>query len=321
MCVCVLWCVDVRPAFGHDPKFVGMALFFDTYDNDAESKAHKHPYVSAMINDGTLEYQHDDLAGVPVGDGHPDNGCHARIRQYGLDEKVVTARISYDGRKRTLSVKLLFSRDATMVQSRPPYEWTQCTTIHDVYLPPGYYLGVSASTGDLSDRHDVVGLEVFAEEGAAHAVAPADQPVLPSVGVANELDESFDLARFQDAKVEPPSTASPSLEDAKASAEAAARGAMEDRQPPPAAATRGAASRSATPPPDLTDRPLSEDEKRALTEMIGAVDVIERLATEGQALNSALQKLGAQSQQRVDSTSSACQLQQFNYLLTIVVFA
>lgn len=36
-----------------------MAVFFDTYANQNGEHSHEHPYVSAMINDGSKHYDHD----------------------------------------------------------------------------------------------------------------------------------------------------------------------------------------------------------------------------------------------------------------------
>ena len=42
-------------------------------------------------------------------------------------------------------------------------------TVQDVDLPPGYFLGFSASTGDLSDNHDIYSVRVTGEAGASEA--------------------------------------------------------------------------------------------------------------------------------------------------------
>ena len=39
--------------------------------------------------------------------------------------------------------------------------WKACFTVDGVVLPTGYYFGVSAATGDLSDNHDVTGLKTY----------------------------------------------------------------------------------------------------------------------------------------------------------------
>ena len=39
--------------------------------------------------------------------------------------------------------------------------WKSCFSVDGVHLPTGYYFGVSAATGDLSDNHDVTGLKTY----------------------------------------------------------------------------------------------------------------------------------------------------------------
>lgn len=40
-------------------------------------------------------------------------------------------------------------------------EFKQCFSVSGVKLPVGYFLGVSAATGDLSDTHDIISLKMF----------------------------------------------------------------------------------------------------------------------------------------------------------------
>lgn len=45
----------VGPVFGANDYWTGMALMFDSFDNDGQRN---NPYVSVMINDGTRSYDH-----------------------------------------------------------------------------------------------------------------------------------------------------------------------------------------------------------------------------------------------------------------------
>ena len=50
-------------------------------------------------------------------------------------------------------------------------EWEQCLQVKDVILPTGYFFGASATTGDLSDAHDIISMKLFeleAPEGASN---------------------------------------------------------------------------------------------------------------------------------------------------------
>lgn len=39
--------------------------------------------------------------------------------------------------------------------------WKECFSVKGVRLPTGYYLGVSAATGDLSDNHDILSIRFY----------------------------------------------------------------------------------------------------------------------------------------------------------------
>lgn len=39
--------------------------------------------------------------------------------------------------------------------------WKECFLVKDVKLPTGYYIGISATTGDLSDNHDILSIRLF----------------------------------------------------------------------------------------------------------------------------------------------------------------
>ena len=39
--------------------------------------------------------------------------------------------------------------------------WAECFRVQGVVLPTGYYLGLSAATGDLSDNHDVLSVKTY----------------------------------------------------------------------------------------------------------------------------------------------------------------
>lgn len=39
--------------------------------------------------------------------------------------------------------------------------WKQCFQVNEVKLPTGYYIGISATTGDLSDNHDILSIRLF----------------------------------------------------------------------------------------------------------------------------------------------------------------
>lgn len=128
------------PVFGAKDYFFGLAIFFDTYANQNGAHSHQHPYISAMINNGTLHYDHDR-------DGtHTElAGCEAKLRNI---EHNALASIKYEND--VLSMKTDFESTG---------EWNECFTVRGVILPTGYHIGVSAATGELSDNHDIISIK------------------------------------------------------------------------------------------------------------------------------------------------------------------
>lgn len=54
-----LWFTEQKgvegPVFGSSDMWKGLAVIFDTFDNDNK---HNNPYIMAMVNDGTKLYDH-----------------------------------------------------------------------------------------------------------------------------------------------------------------------------------------------------------------------------------------------------------------------
>lgn len=50
-------------------------------------------------------------------------------------------------------------------------EWTECVKVNDIGLPGNWlrraYLGLSASTGQLADNHDIISLATFSDSHPA----------------------------------------------------------------------------------------------------------------------------------------------------------
>ncbi|KAL2774260.1 VIP36-like protein isoform 1 precursor [Daubentonia madagascariensis] len=141
------------PVFGNMDKFVGLGVFIDTYPNEEkQQEAQKRryspgvqrvfPYISAMVNNGSLSYDHER-------DGRPTElgGCTAIVRNLHYDTFLVIRYV-----KRHLTI---------MMDIDGKHEWRDCIEVPGVRLPRGYYFGTSSITGDLSDNHDVISLKLF----------------------------------------------------------------------------------------------------------------------------------------------------------------
>ncbi|XP_038027798.1 VIP36-like protein isoform X4 [Anas acuta] len=131
------------PVFGSKDNFLGLGVFVDTYPNEEkQQEAQKRryspgnqrvfPYISAMVNNGSLTYDHDR-------DGRPTElgGCTAMVRNLNHDTFLVIRYV-----KRRLTV---------MIDIDGKHEWRDCIDVPGVRLPRGYYFGTSSVTGDLSD--------------------------------------------------------------------------------------------------------------------------------------------------------------------------
>jgi len=142
----VIWYARDRmekgPVFGSKDYFYGLAIILDTYSNHNGPHNHAHPYISAMVNNGSLHYDHDR-------DGTHTQlaGCEAKFRN--VDHETYVA-IRYEDDKLTVS---------TDIDNKAG--WKPCFTVEGVRLPTNYFFGMSATTGDLSDNHDVISVRLY----------------------------------------------------------------------------------------------------------------------------------------------------------------
>lgn len=133
---------QLGPVFGNKDYFVGLAVIADTYSNHNGPHNHQHPYISAMVNNGSLHYDHDR-------DGtHTElAGCTSLFRNKEHDTYLA---IRYEGN--TLKVSM---------DVEGKNGWTECFKVDGVRLPVGYYFGASAATGELADNHDIISMKLY----------------------------------------------------------------------------------------------------------------------------------------------------------------
>ncbi|XP_053573794.1 VIP36-like protein [Bombina bombina] len=134
--------MQTGPVFGSKDNFLGLGIFVDTYPNEEKQHERIFPYVSAMVNNGSLVYDHSR-------DGRPTElgGCTAIVRNLNHDTFLVIRYV-----KRRLTV---------MIDVDGKHEWKDCLDVPGVRLPRGYFFGTSAVTGDLSDNHDIISLKLY----------------------------------------------------------------------------------------------------------------------------------------------------------------
>ena len=187
--------------FARKASWTGLGLFLDTYDNAPGKHVHKHPYISAFLSTGTHAFSYAELEADDEALQDPSHaasrahaGCHARIRQYGRDPKVVTVRLEYDWQVKELRASVFLGRRRDQYRSAAKYAWQHCFTLHSVDLPPGYWLAASASTGQLTDAHEVLSIETRGQQGAHESQVPNHvRNGTPDPNVETEARKSKDM--------------------------------------------------------------------------------------------------------------------------------
>jgi len=155
----------IGPVFGYNDFFHGLAIFMDTYSNHNGPHNHAHPYISAMINNGSLHYDHDrDGTHTVIA------GCEAPFR--GRDTDTLVA-IRYQNDRLTVS---------TDIEGKNV--WKECFSAADVRLPTNYYFGFSAATGDLSDNHDIISVHTYQLESSKDRLNDDRASIIPSAPAA-----------------------------------------------------------------------------------------------------------------------------------------
>ncbi|XP_034026909.1 lectin, mannose-binding 2-like b [Thalassophryne amazonica] len=130
------------PVFGNMNYFTGLGIFVDTYPNADRNYDRSFPYISLMLGNGTLSYDHDR-------DGRPTElgGCTAMVRNSVYDT--------------FLLVRYSKNRLTIMTDVEGKRKWKECTEVSGVRLPVGYFFGASSATGDLSDNHDLISMKLY----------------------------------------------------------------------------------------------------------------------------------------------------------------
>lgn len=136
---------------GSEEKFLGIGVIFDTFKNTESLAAHRD--VTILVNDGekTWEMMTEDV-----------QGCNMNVRYHNerADFSALDAsRAQIIATEKTLKV---------MVDAKNSGEWVECVVLDKLGLPAGWikdaYIGITASTGQLADNHDVIALETDSEQ-------------------------------------------------------------------------------------------------------------------------------------------------------------
>jgi len=135
---------------GIDENFEGFGVVVDTFKNTETLKLHKD--VSVLVNDKskTIEQMLENA-----------KGCDAKLRYY--EERPDFSFMN------TSRIKILLSdlSVSIFVDAKGTGDWKDCTTLELPFLPGWLkeaYIGITASTGQLTDNHDVVSLITYSDD-------------------------------------------------------------------------------------------------------------------------------------------------------------
>lgn len=184
------------PVFGREDKWKGLGIFFDTFQNVDHSHHHKHPYIYAMMNDGTKAYIPDaetsaaDLKNQALPGAHENSGCSYEFR-YAEDREDVTVlnhtRVHMTYRNQLLKLRL------QQTSAGVAKEWFQCIDMKDVEVPSPAFWGISSATGDLVDNHDIIQFIVRPLEGVQDPDADYELWASEDQAAIKHKLEEFDL--------------------------------------------------------------------------------------------------------------------------------
>src|SRR6218665_1757765 len=153
--------MQLGDVFGAGDFFWGLGVFLDTYANQNGAHSHGHPYISAMVNNASIGYDHDrDGTHTSI------SGCESKFR--GVDHDTYLSIRYYND---TLTIRT--DIDGTGI-------WEDCLYSDDVKLPTGLYLGVTAATGDLSDNHDLISIKTYMLDIPATALSVDRSLIIPA---------------------------------------------------------------------------------------------------------------------------------------------
>ncbi|KAI1234215.1 hypothetical protein IHE44_0003932 [Lamprotornis superbus] len=147
------------PVFGSKDNFHGLAIFLDTYPND-EATERVFPYISAMVNNGSLTYDHSK-------DGRWTElaGCSADLRNQNHDTFLA---VRYSRGRLTAPESYGTSLDCSLVpgdagglrgkETGPGKGWSEeCSSCVDILE----LLMVLGAHGCSTDNHDIISMKLF----------------------------------------------------------------------------------------------------------------------------------------------------------------
>ena len=144
---------------GNQEHFYGIGIIFDTFKNTENLAQHRD--VTILVNNG--ERSTEDMLERVM-------GCNVNVRYH-------NERADFSA-KDASRAQVTFTEDSlkVMIDARNTGDWVECADIHhgDLGLSPGWladaYIGITASTGQLADNHDILSLETDADPSKEHEI-------------------------------------------------------------------------------------------------------------------------------------------------------
>ncbi|KAL6058423.1 Protein ERGIC-53 [Balamuthia mandrillaris] len=154
---------QVGPAMGNADKWKGLGVILDSFDNDGKGDS---PRISIVINDGSVTWK-PDRDGKDI----EQAGCTRNWR--GTRIKV---KITYKDRMLEVWTE--------KVAAKPEF----CGKV-ETDLPTGYFFGVTAATGQLTDNHDLYSFSTYDLSPASTAPANDEAATRRSAQVEEEPEK------------------------------------------------------------------------------------------------------------------------------------
>jgi len=169
--------------FGFSPKWKGLGIFLDSYDNDGKRN---NPYISIIVNDGTKEYNHQlDGSDTKLG------GCLRDFRNRIHPSKL---RVTYWNKM----LKVEIAPGNTIDE-----EYEHCELLENIEIPvlssddgeSGNYFGLTAATGGLADDHDVMSMNTYSLKDANEKDTNMEEEVDPEEAEYQRKMKEFEEER------------------------------------------------------------------------------------------------------------------------------
>jgi mannose-binding lectin 2 len=162
-----LWITHAKRHFdgsllGTEEQFTGLGIIFDTFKNTERLAAHRDVLVLVNNDDKTFDQMTADVDKI--------QGCNVNVRYHEKRDDFSVAQSS-------LAKIIITDGESLKIQidEHNTGEWFDCVTIDNLGLPVDWlveaHVGMSASTGQLADNHDIISFESYSN----HLVMEKDQ--------------------------------------------------------------------------------------------------------------------------------------------------